>query len=429
MGKTEPAAALTSTTSTRLPAVPAEQINLRILREFYTRAQESVLLGVPAVIMLAYAHLDAQPFSRILTWTLLVLAFMAFRLLVAKRFLARDEADTRGSERWRLLACAGTVTFAASWVSCLTLLGGPTPDGLFYLRLLCLAGLAAFMLSTLGVAPRIYAGFLITFGVGVLGQLYFLYPGYLLAQPALALITLIYLVLLFRRSLSDHQHVSEWITARLAQALLVERLYAAMADEQAATHRLQQKTAEIEAINKQLHELATHDALTKAYNRAHMQKEIGQRVYACNRYRQEFSLLMLDIDHFKLVNDTYGHAMGDTVLCKVVEAAVSCLREADVFGRWGGEEFIAVLPSTNLEQAGCAANRLRTAIAAIPFDYEGLRFTVTASIGVCAARADAQESPESLVNRADAALYAAKHGGRNRVILAADTGAIADQST
>jgi diguanylate cyclase (GGDEF)-like protein len=130
-----------------------------------------------------------------------------------------------------------------------------------------------------------------------------------------------------------------------------------------------------------------------------------------------FSVLLLDLDHFKQVNDSYGHPAGDAVLKAVAERPSHCLRPDDVLGRFGGEEFIVVLPGTKLVDAAAVGERIRRAIEAEPVRHDGLNIVVTASIGAAQGREDATTANE-VVRDADRALFEAKAAGRNRLVVA-----------
>ncbi|MEW5868802.1 MAG: GAF domain-containing protein [Chloroflexota bacterium] len=169
----------------------------------------------------------------------------------------------------------------------------------------------------------------------------------------------------------------------------------------------------------QLQQLAIIDPLTDIYNRRHL-FELGQREFhRARRFKRSLSVIMLDIDHFKLVNDAYGHAAGDLVLQALARILKNNTREIDIIGRYGGEEFTIVLPETNLELARKTAERLRSLVAEeFQAIYKDL-MKVTVSIGV-AEMTDHIHSFPTLVGRADAALYDAKHSGRNRVEIRQD---------
>jgi diguanylate cyclase (GGDEF)-like protein len=169
---------------------------------------------------------------------------------------------------------------------------------------------------------------------------------------------------------------------------------------------------------EQLHRLATTDALTGVANRR-LLFELGHKMLgATQRHNQPLSLLMIDIDHFKQINDTYGHPVGDQVLQKLVEALQENLRQEDLLGRLGGEEFTAILPLTDLDSAHAVAERCRQQVAALDIQPALLQHSsihITISIGV-AARCAQDTTIDSLISRADHALYEAKRQGRNQVV-------------
>ncbi|MEP1216565.1 MAG: diguanylate cyclase [Marinobacter sp.] len=180
--------------------------------------------------------------------------------------------------------------------------------------------------------------------------------------------------------------------------------------------KLHQRNLELGKAMEQIQELVNVDALTGVYNRRRLFEVITEE---CNRYSRmpgSFSLCLMDIDHFKEVNDTYGHQAGDAILQAVARSVSDGLRAIDCFGRYGGEEFLLVLPQTPLEGARIKAERVREAIEALTFPDIAEGFRVTVSIGV--AEYHREESTDDTLLRADQALYAAKDDGRNNVKLA-----------
>jgi two-component system cell cycle response regulator len=174
--------------------------------------------------------------------------------------------------------------------------------------------------------------------------------------------------------------------------------------------RLQQAMADKEKLER----LATFDSLTGLYNRRAVLGRLGELINLANRYKEDFSLSMLDIDHFKTVNDRYGHLTGDEVLAKIATLICRNVRDTDIVGRYGGEEFIIVLPKTNLSSSWVVAERLRSIIEKVEMkDSAGNVFTITVSQGLAGWERD--EDAASLISRADEALYKAKGKGRNRV--------------
>lgn len=155
---------------------------------------------------------------------------------------------------------------------------------------------------------------------------------------------------------------------------------------------------------------AARDPLTKIYNRRMFDRESEKLLYLAQKYRLELSVLLIDIDHFKLVNDTHGHQKGDAVLIEVVKRIASKLRKGDLFARYGGEEFVIVLLKSSISEATHKAHKINVCIAENSFEHIG---KLTISIGVAAWNED--ESFSAILQRADKALYSAKANGRNRV--------------
>jgi diguanylate cyclase (GGDEF)-like protein len=167
--------------------------------------------------------------------------------------------------------------------------------------------------------------------------------------------------------------------------------------------------------------LASQDPLTGAANRRALMQALETELARASRQHTPLALLMVDIDHFKRVNDHYGHLAGDHVLRHIVGVLRQRLRASDVLGRYGGEEFMVLLPGTDLHGAAQLAEQLRQAVQAAPCEWQGQRIAFTVSIGVAASAdtpADPSRTSEALLQAADQALYRAKDDGRNRVALA-----------
>ncbi len=165
----------------------------------------------------------------------------------------------------------------------------------------------------------------------------------------------------------------------------------------------------------QLEKIATHDALTGLYNYREFHRRLEEEIARNQRYGHPFSLLMMDIDHFKVINDTYGHLAGDSILRAVADRIIKQVRPVDHVARYGGEELVALLPQTDGSDSMVTAERIRNAIAASPFSIDGGQSVdLTVSIGLAGFPGDA-DSNLALLNAADRALYAAKSAGRNQV--------------
>ncbi|HPB75450.1 MAG TPA: diguanylate cyclase, partial [Chromatiaceae bacterium] len=172
----------------------------------------------------------------------------------------------------------------------------------------------------------------------------------------------------------------------------------------------EQANQALQAANEELQRLAITDTLTGVWNRRHFEQVVAAEIQRNRRYGEPLSLLLFDIDHFKAINDTHGHLVGDQVLIGLCHRVREHLRGVDVLARWGGEEFVVLLPHCDGPQAQRLAEKLRALIAAEPFPGAG---RVTSSFGVAEFRPP--ESADAWLNRADDALYQAKSAGRNRV--------------
>jgi len=168
------------------------------------------------------------------------------------------------------------------------------------------------------------------------------------------------------------------------------------------------------AYHEEIYRLKTTDGLTGAYNKRYFDETINREVFRYLRHGRPLSLIMGDIDHFKRVNDQWGHLAGDRVLSQIGEVLASQVNAEDTLCRYGGEEFTVLLPETPLSEAMARAERMRELIEEARFEFDGHEIPVTMSFGVAAADT-ALEGPESFVALADERLYAAKRGGRNRV--------------
>ena len=169
-----------------------------------------------------------------------------------------------------------------------------------------------------------------------------------------------------------------------------------------------------EAVAK-LQEYADRDGLTGIANRRFFEARLRDEYTRWQRYGGDMSVLLFDLDHFKKINDQFGHGVGDTVLREMAQRVAQVVRVQDTFGRFGGEEFALLLPCTPLEDAMLVAEKIRHTIGDAPVDVQGVSVPVTASVGGAAARVGVPNY-DVLINEADAALYSAKRQGRNRSV-------------
>lgn len=183
------------------------------------------------------------------------------------------------------------------------------------------------------------------------------------------------------------------------------------------------------AYHDEIYRLTTTDGLTQIFNKRYFLQEMEREMSRCVRYERALSLVMIDIDHFKPINDTYGHLAGDHILRQVAQRIVRQIRSTDIFARYGGEEFILLLPEIGKVQAIQLADKLRQCIAEAPFSFDNVDIAVTLSMGVAdvseyLAKMSSKDAVElsndidcfTFINLADMRLYKAKETGRNRVV-------------
>jgi diguanylate cyclase (GGDEF)-like protein len=220
--------------------------------------------------------------------------------------------------------------------------------------------------------------------------------------------------------LSKPFHEGE-LLARVRAGIRMVNLY----DElRAQTLAVRRNNAELAKLNERLHQMATIDELTQLYNRRQATIRLNEQWALAIRYDESMACAMLDIDHFKKVNDVYGHLKGDEILQKVARVLMESVRISDMTCRFGGEEFLIIFPKQKDDQIRVCAERCRAGIESSVFADDARTSPVTISIGV-AYRNPSMHCPADLLKAADTALYAAKEQGRNRVVTADFEAAVA----
>ncbi|MGM0692681.1 MAG: GGDEF domain-containing protein [Pseudomonadota bacterium] len=197
---------------------------------------------------------------------------------------------------------------------------------------------------------------------------------------------------------------------------LQRKQFSLLQEERIQNQQMAEEIAHRKSLEAKLRRVAERDALTGLDSRGHFMKQARELLLRCQCRKSPFSLFMIDVDHFKAINDTWGHSQGDRVLAAIAETCKRSLRPQDVIGRFGGEEFVVALPDTPSEDARRVAERLQSKVANLPLNEEmpGQRLTVTIGIaGVARGEADLP----SLIQHADRALYVGKRDGRNRVVM------------
>ncbi len=190
--------------------------------------------------------------------------------------------------------------------------------------------------------------------------------------------------------------------------------YPVLAARMRSALRLSQALSDLEKVNIELNTLATTDSLTGTYNRRHFFTLVSSEIAKMSRHDRHVSIMMIDIDHFKNINDTYGHAAGDMAIKALVGCMQTACRTYDIVGRLGGEEFAICSPYADKEGATQLAERIRTSCEALALTFQEHEFAMTVSIGITELKQS--EDFDSALHRADELLYDAKQNGRNRVV-------------
>jgi two-component system cell cycle response regulator len=211
------------------------------------------------------------------------------------------------------------------------------------------------------------------------------------------------------RNLSFLNGANDFVTKPIDEMELVARVN--------VHYRLANTIRKLEESQKALAVQATTDPLTGLRNRRSFFDKAEELASLYRRYNTDLSILMIDIDHFKKINDTLGHDGGDVVLLRFAEILLSMVREVDIVGRLGGEEFAILLPDTKRLGAAVLAERTRAAIQRTPISYQGKEYSITASIGIASISAEDVESISEFIRIADNRLYLAKKAGRNRICV------------
>ncbi|ABK42831.1 diguanylate cyclase [Magnetococcus marinus MC-1] len=210
-----------------------------------------------------------------------------------------------------------------------------------------------------------------------------------------------------------------------------QSLATSLSESQAQLDLTRKQLQQVQDDLKKAKEESLTDPLTQVANRRALFQSLTRETARTRRYGEPLSLIIIDLDHFKKINDTYGHPVGDRVLKEVAGHARALLRDSDTLARYGGEEFVALLPETTLPQAMEKAEQIRLSVAAMRFKLKGESLSISASLGVAQLDDGASQDAnnEAFVHRADQALYRAKSGGRNCVIQADPTPASDSQAT
>jgi diguanylate cyclase (GGDEF)-like protein len=386
------------------------RVNAERARIYLDRAVAAALTAPFGTLLLAWIQSPVVGWELALKWFCVIQACELLTIFHGYRYRRKPSADSEVM-RWVNRQVAIHAMTGLIWGASAMLFHVQGEQTLFMVNLLVLTAVTALCVNVMSPYRRAY--FLFAAATWLLPLAQLLSTGTKL-DLQLALGALILVAVSCQYAWIANRQLVAGTRNLVRNAALVEELSAARQALAASNQALESRNADLSAAADSLGELASRDDLTGAYNRRFINVQLEQQVALKSRYNADASLVVFDLDHFKQINDTHGHPAGDAVLREVAARVRGVLREGDLFARFGGEEFIVLLPVATLAAARAFAERLRLAFADQPM-YLGSNdsVNVTASFGV--AELGANESASTWVDRADKALYRAKQGGRNRV--------------
>lgn len=361
----------------------------------------------------AWSARDRSSYVQFLTSLLMLIVSTSFVLLDGWPFLLERPRDEQALHTTTVLAVGATVFWVGLYVGTRRWYVGPGNGFSWLLLGTIVAHIITATAVCYAIGPYSAASGLIMVAALLLGMvllrrlsLWIAVVGWFLSMLAMHFASkagLLPFLSLFEASFEEH-HLAKVAAERAVAAALIYIPLAIVMDHLISVWRKDERS---------LHEAAQLDSLTGAYTRGFAMEVMQRALIKARADDRNFAVLMLDLDHFKRINDAHGHARGDLVLQQTTRAVQSTLRSGDVVGRFGGEEFVVLLPGADVEQAMGAAERCRLAVESM--EIPGAPYlSVTASVGV-AAFPDHGDDLDTLLRASDAAMYAAKARGRNRV--------------
>lgn len=393
-------------------AAIASEVRAERARVFNQHAVTGALTSPLGFLLLAWVVYQMSGLHSALLWLVAIVANQAIIILIAKRFLALDAAKGN-SYPWARMQIAFQTIAGMVWGSAIWF----APENgqlLGYLATLTiLVGVMGYSIGTMCLYSAASWGYF--GGLFAMLMLHLLVRDNALKNTiAVGLCAQLASQILGTGSL--RKMMLKDIEASVRNKVFAELMSTARAQLERVHADVQAKNTQLNAAISQLNELVARDQLTGAYSRRYMFEQMERQASLQQRHGQPVCLIMLDLDHFKAINDRFGHPAGDRALNSVVNVVSAQLRDGDMLGRVGGEEFLALMPMTDLESATLLAERLRVTLAEVVFTEGRDSIHLPASFGV--AELAANEGVNAWFRRVDAALYQAKTQGRNAVVVA-----------
>jgi len=389
----------------------ADRVMAARIRVFTDRAVAGALSSPLGTLLLAAIMGPTAGWDRAAVWLCVINLGELLILGQGYRYRASPAAE-QGNQVWARRQILANGLTGLAWGSSVWFFRVDDHFMLYLLNLTVLVGVAALCVTIM--SPFRSAVLLFTLGILLppVAQV-MLIPGPYRIETAAGLAILLVLTLHYGRVLG--QQLSDGLDSELRSRALVEKLSHVRAELSVSNEELAARNVELAATLERVKELATRDELTGAFNRRHIIDQLERQLAAKLRHATVASVAMFDLDHFKKINDRYGHPVGDQALRETVRVIAAELREGDILARFGGEEFLVLLPMTGLDAARLLAERLRLALASVVLVAGSEEVFLRASFGV--AELTSAETVAGWLGRADGALYQAKERGRDCVVV------------
>ncbi len=368
------------------------------VRTLYERIRLANALSPLGTMFLAWFEKDFVRLPVLIAWVVLISFFQAVTLWNIKRF-QRHHVPNEKLRVWHLRQTILGGVEGMSWGSAVIFFHSEGGAALANDILVLTVVITMVCLSIFALAPS-YRNFLsFTCGALWVPVVHYFWTGDMHTGPYIVGILTLQLALLKLGKVANDDFIEG---AR--RLVLIQKI----------SKQLEQRNQQLDRLNREINDIAIHDKLTGLYNRHFIVDQLEMQYSSYERYGHPCSIVMADIDYFKQVNDSYGHIVGDEVLAAFSRLMESMVRNGDLIGRYGGEEFLLVLPMTDLEAAKQLSQRIRSKLESAPLVERPEKLVITASFGVAQIRSG--ESMTDWLNRADTALYSAKESGRNCVM-------------
>jgi diguanylate cyclase (GGDEF)-like protein len=387
-----------------------DEIDFEIVNTYLQQSRMAVYSAFLLVLFLAVSFYHIAPTKNILIWVWLVFSVDAYIVYTSIQFskeLPKYQISFFRNRQYFLHILAGFAWGSAFFF----LLDAKHPQPEDYRVAAVLGIIIAFSASSMSASVRGLVGFVCS--ISFLTALHFLSNFEYFRWWFFGLIGLVSSCLFF--GWMTNKYILGQIEHRLLNATYIEELRALNDKVEKTNQDFIKRNVELQDMQKQLQILATFDELTGLHNRRYILERMEEKLPEIRRHQLDCCLVVMDVDHFKNVNDVYGHSAGDEVLRTLAQILTRELRQGDIFARYGGEEFLIMLPMTELASAEALVERLRQAIQQQTFMFEGEVVSVTASFGLT--QHAVHDTVDKVIDRADKALYQAKLSGRNRTVI------------